>query len=103
MGQRREANTVNADANANAVTDIDISISQRLHRDVTATMAGAMPSRWRWVGATRAGEGRHNDSGRGKEGVAVTVVAAGGKRAKSGQLEVDGMTRAVGMRTGLQQ
>ena len=51
----------------------------------------------------RAGDGRQNDSGRSKEGVAVTMAAAGGKCAESRQLEADSATRAVGMRTGLQQ
>ena len=31
------------------------------------------------------------------------MAAAGGKCAESGQLEADGATRAVGMRTGLQR
>jgi hypothetical protein len=68
-----------------------------------ATTAGAMLLRWRWVGATRVGGGRCNGSGWSKEGVAVTIAAAGRKCAKRGRLEVDSATRAVGMRTGLQQ
>jgi hypothetical protein len=68
-----------------------------------ATMAGAMLSRWRWDGATRAVGGRRNESGRSEEGVEVTMAAAGGKCAESGQFEADGAMRAVGMRMGLQR
>jgi len=40
-------------------------------------------SRWWCDGATRAGGGRRNNRVRSKEGVTVTVAAAGVKRAKS--------------------
>ena len=84
------AKAVNADADANADTDINISVSQQLHLDVTATTAGAVSLRWWWVGATRAGVGRRNNSGRSKEVVTVTIAAVSGKCAKSRQLEADG-------------
>ena len=58
--------------------------------------------RWWWDSTTRAGGGRRNDNGRSKEGVEVTMAVVGEKCAESGQFEVDGATRAVGMRMGLQ-
>jgi hypothetical protein len=82
--QQREAN--NVDANV----DIDISVLQLLHQEVTVTTVGAMLLRWRWDDATRAGGGKRDKSGRSEEGVAAIMAAAGrqcGQRNESGRDE----------------
>jgi hypothetical protein len=77
--QRCKANAVNVNDN------VDISVLQQLHWDVTATTVGVLLLRWRSDCATRAGGGRCNESCRSKEGVTATMAAVGGKCNKSGR------------------
>ena len=65
------------------IANVDISVSQQLHWDVTAPTVGLMLARWWLGGATRVVGGKRGESSWGKEGDAATLAAAGGQRDES--------------------